>query len=65
LLLEAEELAPVCAENLVRLDLMTESHNVGRDGRIPPVPAELAWLAVQVKESACGSKSLSISYWLQ
>jgi hypothetical protein len=33
---------PVCAENLIRLDLITESPNVDRDGRIPPVPAELA-----------------------
>jgi hypothetical protein len=33
---------PVGAENLVRFDLITESPNVGRDDRIPPVPAELA-----------------------
>ena len=41
---------PVCAENLVRFDLITESPNVDRDDRIPPVPAKLAWLALQVKE---------------
>lgn len=36
---------PVCAENLVRLDLMKESLNVSRDGGIPPVPADIAWLS--------------------
>src|SRR5262245_41938352 len=33
---------------------MAESLNVDRDGRIPPVPAELARLALQVKVPACG-----------
>jgi hypothetical protein len=46
--------AAVYAENLVRLNLMTESPNVDRYGRIPPVPAEPAWLALPVKEPACG-----------
>jgi hypothetical protein len=31
----------VCAENLVRFDLMTESLNVGRDGRADIPPLEL------------------------
>jgi hypothetical protein len=44
----------VCAENLIRFDLITESPDVGRDDRIPSVPAELTWLALQVKEPACG-----------
>jgi stearoyl-CoA desaturase (delta-9 desaturase) len=45
---------PVCTENLVRLDLVTESLTVGRDGGAPPVFAEPAWLALQVQEPACG-----------
>jgi hypothetical protein len=40
----------LCTENLVRFDLMTESLNVGRDGRAdipPPEPGrlDLLWLA--------------------
>jgi hypothetical protein len=36
----ADQATGVCTENLVRLDLMAESPNVDRDGRIPPVHGE-------------------------
>ena len=31
-------LRPVCTKNLVRIDLATESRNVGRDGRAAVLP---------------------------
>jgi hypothetical protein len=46
----------VCTENLVQFDLMTESPNVGRDDRIPPVPTELAWLAAAVQSPVAGGQ---------
>jgi hypothetical protein len=44
----------VRAENLVRFDLVIESLNVGRDGGASTVPAEPAWLALQVQEPSRG-----------
>jgi hypothetical protein len=44
----------VRAENLIRLDLVTESLTVSGDGGIPSFLAEPAWLAVQVQELPCG-----------
>jgi hypothetical protein len=38
---------PVCTENLVRFDLMTESLNVGRDGRADILPLEPGRVVVQ------------------
>jgi hypothetical protein len=43
---------PVCTENLVHFDLMTESLNVGRDGRADSLPLEPGCLALQVQEPA-------------
>ena len=37
----------VYAENLVRIDLVTESRNVGCDGRAADFPLETIGLAVQ------------------
>ncbi|MET0500339.1 MAG: hypothetical protein ABW172_02320, partial [Candidatus Binatia bacterium] len=44
----------VRAENLIRLDLVTELLTVGRDDRTSTVLAEPAWLALQVQELPCG-----------
>ena len=40
----------VCAENFIRIDLVTESHNVGHDGRADISLLELGCLALQVQE---------------
>ena len=40
----------VCVENLVRIDLMGESLNVGRDGRAALFLSAAVGLAVQVEE---------------
>ena len=40
----------VCVENLVRIDLMGESLNVGRDGRAALLLSDAVGLAVQVEE---------------
>ena len=40
----------VCVENLVRIDLMGESLNVGRDGRAALFLSDAVGLAVQVEE---------------
>ena len=42
----------VCTENLVRFDLMTESLNVGRDGRIDIFPLEPGRVVLQAQELA-------------
>jgi hypothetical protein len=42
----------VGAENLVRFDLMTESLNVGRDGRADSLPLEPGCFALQAQEPA-------------
>ena len=41
----------VCAENFIRIDLVTESHNVGHDGRADISLLELGCLAVLVVNS--------------
>ena len=46
----AEPGGPVCAENFIRIDLVTESHNVGHDGRADISLLELGCLALQVQE---------------
>jgi len=43
---------PVCTENLIRFDLMTESLNVGRDGRGDILPLEPGRVVVQAQELA-------------
>jgi hypothetical protein len=40
---------PVCAENFVRIDLVSESLNVGRDGRAGMFHFEAVGFAVQVE----------------
>jgi hypothetical protein len=40
----------VCAENVIRFDLVTESLNVSRDGRTATLLSELAGFAVQAEE---------------
>jgi len=40
--------AAVCTENLIRFDLVTESLNVGCDGRAVVLPFETIGLAVQI-----------------
>jgi hypothetical protein len=45
---------PVCAENVIRLDLVAESPTVGRDGGSPSVSIGPARLTFQVEEPACG-----------
>ena len=42
----------VCTENLVRFDLMTESLNVGRDGRADILPLERGRVVLQAQELA-------------
>ena len=42
--------APVCTENSVRIDLMTESPNVRDDGRAIMLLPDAVHLAVQVEE---------------
>jgi cytochrome c-type biogenesis protein CcmH len=42
--------APLCAENSVRIDLVTESPNVGDDGRAVMLLPDAVRLAVQVEE---------------
>ena len=42
---------PVCVENLVRIDLMGESLNVGPDGRAPRIHGELLKLGFEVAQS--------------
>ena len=43
---------PVCVENLVRIGLMGESLNVGRDGRAALFLSDVVGLAVQIEETA-------------
>jgi hypothetical protein len=43
-------LAPVCTENVIRFDPMTESLNYGRDGRTNIASFETGRLALQVQE---------------
>ena len=42
----------VCAENLIRFDCVTESHNVGDDGCAPMLLSGAVGLAVRVEEPA-------------
>ena len=42
----------VCTENLIRIDLVTESHNVGGDDTAALLPSETADFTVQVAKSA-------------
>ena len=51
---QGREASRVRAQNLVRLDLVTESPTVGRDGRTTTILVEPAWLALQVQELPCG-----------
>jgi hypothetical protein len=44
--------AGVCTENLIRIDLVTESHNVGGDDTAALLPSETADFTVQVARSA-------------
>ncbi|MGE0038455.1 MAG: hypothetical protein AB7S93_22780 [Xanthobacteraceae bacterium] len=44
----------VRAQNLIRVDLVTESPTVGRDGPTTTILVEPAWLALQVQEQPCG-----------
>ena len=44
------ETVPVCTENLVRVDLMRESLNVGHDGRADILHLEPGCLALQAQE---------------
>jgi len=44
--------APVGTENVGRFDLMTESLNVGRDGRADILPFEPGRVALQAQELA-------------
>ena len=50
-LLRANELiaCPVCAENVIRIDLVTESLNVSADGRAAMFLPDAVGLAVQVE----------------
>jgi translation elongation factor EF-Tu-like GTPase len=45
-------LVPVCIENLIRCDCVTESHNVSANGRADILLAERGCLALQVEEPA-------------
>jgi hypothetical protein len=47
---ERQHSAAVCAENVIRFDLVTESLNVSRDGRTATLLSELAGFAVQAEE---------------
>ena len=40
----------MCTENLVRIDLVTESRNVGHDGRADVVLFDVPDVTVQAKE---------------
>jgi hypothetical protein len=42
----------VCIENLIRIDLVTESLNVGRDGRADIPPFEPGCVGLQTQEPA-------------
>ena len=46
----AEPGGPVCAENFIRIDLVTESLNVSADGRAAMLFPHAVDLAVQVEE---------------
>jgi len=43
---------PVCIENLIRFECLTESHNVGDDGCAPMLLSGAIGLALQVEEPA-------------
>jgi len=47
---------PVRAENLIRFDLLTESLNVGGDGRADILPLEPGRLDLQAQEPTCSRK---------
>src|SRR6266498_859201 len=44
--------SPVCIENLIRCDCVTESHNISANGRADILLAERGCLALQVEEPA-------------
>ena len=48
----------MCAENLIRFDCVTESHNVGDDGCAPMLLSGAVGLAVRVEEPAAENAAL-------
>jgi hypothetical protein len=48
----AGEVSAVCTKNVVRVDLVTESHNVGGNSHAAVLPFEAAGFTVQVDSLA-------------